>query len=141
MSMEEDFLMLIRRDRTIADVVGNRISEDVRPQDTDEPAIVISRLSGGHEHMITGSAGWARPVMHVMCFAPKATTANKLRDKVRETLQGFSGVVGNTNFGGIILDDEDHDYIEPLDANDKNGTFARLLVFSVMHSERIPTFS
>ena len=140
MSMEEDFLMLIRRQPAIADLVATRISQDVRPQDTDEPAIVISRLSGGHEHMLAGSAGWSRPVMHVMCFAPKATTANQLRDKAREALQGFSGVVGNTNFGGIILDDEDHDYLEPLDANDR-GTYARLLVFNVMHSERIPTFS
>lgn len=140
MSMEEDLLMLLKRTVGVTEITGNRISLDVRPQDTDEPAIVISRVSGGHEHQLTGSAGWARPVMHVMCFAPKATTANTLRDRVRSALQGFGGVVGYTNFGSITLTDEDHDYIPPVDANDR-GTYARLLVFDVLHLESIPTFS
>ena len=81
------------------------------------------------------------PVMHVMCFAPSAITANNLRDKTRMALQGQGGkAVGQTRFMSIILDDEDHDYIPPIDASDR-GTYARLLVFSVQHEEQIPTFS
>jgi hypothetical protein len=139
--MEEDFLLLLRANRDVVGIVGNRISLDIRPQDTDEPAIVVSRISGEHEHQLSGSAGFAMPVMHVMCFAPSAVSADNLRDKVQATLQGDGGkTVGQTRFMSIILDDEDHDYIPPLDASDR-GTYARLLVFSVLHEEQIPTFS
>lgn len=140
MSMEEDIVMLLRRTPGVADIVGTRISLDMRPEKGDEPAIVISRVSGGHEHQLTGSAGYAMPAMHVMCFATKATLANNLRDHVREALQGFGGVVGETNFGSITLVDEDHDYIDAGDGSDQ-GTFARLLVFNVLHLERQPTFN
>jgi hypothetical protein len=139
--VEEDFLLLLKKSRDLVALVGNRISLDIRPQDSDEPAIVVSRVSGGHEHDLYGSVGFARPVMHVMCFASRAILANQLRDKVRMALQGFSGVVGKTNFGAVILDEEDHDYQPPIDANDLTGTFARLLVFTVLHGEQIPTFS
>lgn len=140
MSMEEDFLMLLRRSPRVHELTGKRIVLDKRPEKGDEPAIVISRVSGGHDHTLTASGGWARPVLHVMCFANEAIQANQLRNAVRETCQGFSGVCGDTNFGSITLDDEDHDYVDPGDGSDQ-GTFARLLVFTVLHSERIPTFS
>jgi hypothetical protein len=140
MSMELDFLTLLRRTPAVYELTGTRISIDRRPQKGNEPAIVVSRISGGHDHTLTASGGWAQPVMHVMCFADDAIKANNLRDIVRNALQSFSGVVGNTKFDSMILDDEDHDYLEPIDASD-SGTFARLLVFRVLHSERIPTFS
>lgn len=138
MSMEEDFLSLLRADRDVKAIVGTRISLDVRPQSSDDPAIVVSRVSGGHEHQLTGSAGFAQPVMHVMCFAASAIEANNLRDKVRLCLQAVGNrAVGQTFFGSLTLDDEDHDYLPPVDANDR-GTYARLLVFSVLHLEQIP---
>lgn len=140
MSMEEDLITLLRRSPVVAEIVGTRISQDVRPQRGNDPAIVINRLTGAHEHDLLGSAGYAAPTFHVMCFTNRATTANRLRDAVREAMQGFSGVVGDTKFGSITLDDEDHDYIEPLDDSDQ-GTYARLLVFQVLHLERVPTFS
>ena len=138
--MEEDLLMLLRRTPAVAELAGTRICLDERPQDSDEPAVVITRINGGHDHTLTQSAGWAKPTMHVMCFAPKATTADSLRDQVREAMNGFSGVVGETNFGAILLDDEDHDYMPPIDASDR-GTYARLLVVTVVYQESIPTFS
>lgn len=140
MSMEEDLLMLIRRSPGVKELIADRASIDVRPQDTDEPSVVVSRINGGHDHMLSGSAGWGKPTMHVMCFAPRAVLANKLRDRVRSAVMGFSGVVGETNFGSITLEDEDHDYIPPIDANDR-GTFSRLLVIDVLHSEAIPIFN
>jgi hypothetical protein len=141
MSMEEDFLSLIRANKDVVGMIGNRLSLDVRPQDSDEPAIVVSRISGGHEHQITGSAGYAMPVLHVMCFAPSAVSANRLRDYARMALQGVGNkVVGQTKFLSLILDDEDHDYLPPIDASDR-GTFARLLVFLVLHEEPIPQFN
>jgi hypothetical protein len=139
--MEEDLLTLLRREPQIAEFVGNRISQDIRPQDTDEPAIVVSRIDGAHEHQLTGSAGFAMPTMHVMCFAPSAVTANELRDRTRDVLQGVGGkTVGDTKFMAIIFDDEDHAYIPPIDASDR-GTYARLLVIGVMHEESIPAFN
>lgn len=140
MSMEEDFIALLRRSPAIADIAETRVHIDKRPEKEYEPSIVVSRVSGGHDHTLTASGGWARPTLHVMCFANKAIEANTLRNKVRETCQGFSGVVGETKFDSITLDDEDHDYIDAGDGSDQ-GTFARLLVFDVLHSERVPTFS
>lgn len=138
--MEEDFLLILKKNKDLVALVGNRISIDDRPSGP-EPAIVVSRVSGGHEHQLSGSVGFARPVLHVMCFASRATTANHLKETARKALQGFSGVVGRTNFGSLVLDDEDHDYEPPLDAGDLTGTFSRLLVFTVLHGEQIPTFS
>lgn len=140
MSMEEDFITLLRRSPQITDIAGLRVHLDKRPEKENEPSIVVSRVSGGHDHTLTASGGWARPVLHVMCFANRAIQANTLRDKVRETCQSFSGNVGDTQFDSIVLEDEDHDYIEAGDGGDQ-GTFARLLVFTVLHSERIPTFN
>ncbi len=140
MSMEEDVVMYLQRIPAIAELVGTRVTIDYRPQDTNDPAIVVMRIDGGHEHMLTGSAGWARPMFHVMAFADSAVKANKLRDRMRTALNGFSGVVGETNFGAILIDDEDHDYIPPIDANDR-GTYSRLLVCNVIHAEYIPQFN
>jgi hypothetical protein len=140
MSMEEDFLLVLKKSGDLLEIVGNRISIDVRPESNAEPALVVSRISGGHEHQITGSAGYAMPVIHVMGYAPTAVQANRLRDAARRALQGFSGIVGQTKFMSIVLDDEDHDYDPPIDASDR-GSFARLLVFSVLYEELIPTFS
>lgn len=140
MSMEEDFLLVLKKSLDLVAIAGDRISIDNRPQGNSEPNIVVSRISGGHEHQLSGSAGYAMPVMHVMCYAPLATQANRLRDVTRLALQGFSGTVGQTKFMSIILDDEDHAYDPPIDGGDR-GSFGRLLVFSVQYEELIPTFS
>jgi hypothetical protein len=136
MSMEQDFLLVLKKSRDLKEIVGNRISLDTRPQDTAEPAIVVSRRSGGHEHHLRGSAGFAMPTMQVTCVAPQATYANRLRDKVRLSLQGFGGWVGQTDFMSIVLVDESHDHEWPLDAGDR-GSFIRSLFFNVQYKARL----
>ena len=140
MSMEEDFLQVLKRNGDLVSLVGNRISLDKWPQSFDEPAIIVSRITGGHEHQLSGSAGYAMPIMHVMCFARPAPLANRLRDTVRLALQGFSGIVGQTRFMSVMFIDETHSYEPDTDANDR-GSFGRLLSFDVQYEELIPTFS
>ena len=119
--------MLLRRTPFVRDEVDLRISQDHRPPGK-EPALVVSRVSGGFDKLLNGRANWSRPMFQVTCYAPRATEANKLRDYVRRSLQGFSGNVGQTQFGSVILDDEDHRYIPGIEADD-TGTYARALVF------------
>ena len=130
MSLETDVIMLLRRTPFVSELVASRIHQDRRPQGFDEPAIVVQRETGGHAQFLSGYISHSQPTLSVSCYATHAPAANRLRDNVRRALQWFSGVVGQSKFGSIVLDDEDHDFVFSLDGD--GGTFVRRLLFRVV---------
>lgn len=110
------------------------------PQSAQRPAITYQRVTGGHEHRLTGSSGTAIPTFELDCWADSYEAADQLAEAVRQVMQGFSGTMGSTTVHSVILDDEADQFTPPSDGSD-NGIYSITLRYRIRHTESIPALS
>lgn len=103
----------------IASLAGSRIYRGHAPQGAISPLteswlpfIVLQRITGGHEHELSGGAGIAQPTIQIDCIAPTYGQAKELSEAVRAVLQGYSGAMSSDTVRVATLENE-IDIIEP----------------------------
>ena len=83
--------MLMQSD--VADLVSDRIYEDIAPNKTKEPYVVWQELSGDPVHNLDCPADIDHIMYQVMCYDANQTTAYEVRDAVRKVLEQHSHIL------------------------------------------------
>lgn len=108
MSMESDFLALLKSDATILGLVTTagktRIYPSTFAQATANPAIRYMKVTGSTGLHMQGSDGLSDAIVQVdVRSSVGAVEAWTIRDALVAKLHGFSGVQGGTDFDRIGL--------------------------------------
>lgn len=124
-------------------LVGTRIHWQMIPQSERAtaayPCITYRRDIGGHGHDIDGSSGFAAPVFDFFVWGQGTEEVEAAAEQLRLSLQGFTGVMGETQVHGITLDDDRDFYFEPRQG-EKVGLWAINHRYKIEHAESIPVF-
>lgn len=103
------------------------------------PRIVIRKISGGHEHTLDGSAGFATPRIQFMAQATSYVTAKRLAYQIRMALQGFRGTMNGNTVGSVTIEDDvDLPYEPPINASDV-GVYPVAIDALFHHQESLAT--
>lgn len=139
MSVRGDLINYLLGRAAIIALVEQRIFRVKRPQgDRALPAIVISRISGGHGHLLDGGAGWAQASFQLSVFADTNAAAETVAEAVRDAMQGFiGGVWGSTEVDSVTLTNELDLYEADATAGD-NGTHHLMLEYLIVHTVSVP---
>lgn len=78
-------------DASIAALVGARVFPNALPQDTDMPAIVLTKVSGWRYAQLRGPASLARPRVQVDSWDTTQDGAVALGALCRQRLEGYAG--------------------------------------------------
>lgn len=103
MNAELAVYSLLKDAPAIIALVADRIFPLLAPQDVDVPFLVYQRVSGVRWRSLSGPSGMAQPRMQVDAYAMTYSGAKTLATAVRQTLDGFRGVVAGIRVGGIAL--------------------------------------
>lgn len=93
----------------VTDVVGARIYSEVAPQTVDNPNIVFNVITISHENTMSTAASYATARVQVDCRATTRSAAGDLKDKVRVSLDDYSGTSGSVVISSVaaIMTTED----------------------------------
>ena len=131
--VEPGFRTLLATDTAVTAVVGDRIYQQVKPQDAPSPCIVLTRVSTSYIRQINGVAGATRGRMQVDVFGPSYQVAKELAEKVRSRLDRFTGDVAGTRFKYVLADDERDLPAAPLEGQ-ATPLFAVSIDFRFLHA-------
>jgi hypothetical protein len=104
--MEGALIDLIKADTAIAAVVGARVYPVRRPQGSEYPVVVVTRISGQPLYADEGEVGLQQARVQVDSMAMTYTAAKDLAQLVRTRLSAFDGVNAGITFSYIMLDEE-----------------------------------
>lgn len=110
------------------------------PPSSSFPAVMYRRASGGHEHDLDGSAGYAAPLFEFHVADPNPATVETICEALRQELQGFRGLMGSTPVQRCTLEDEQDEYVES-QIGDDAGFHVTVLTYRIGYTESIPTFA
>ena len=122
---------------TVTDLVGQRIYPIIAPQTGELPCIAYRKIEGGHEHLVTGSAGHARPTFTLTVWALDPDTVDDIAEALRLVLQGANATWGAYQVTGLTLDGDSDEWVDPNDGED-NGVYGCTLRISFRHAEPAP---
>jgi hypothetical protein len=108
------------------------------PRAARYPVIGISRVSGGHEHVLSGAAGYATPRIQLDVWSTSMVTTLAVAEAVRQVMQGFKGTMGSTTVSSVVLENEIDLTEEPDDGSDL-GIEHRVLDYFIRYTESIPS--
>lgn len=112
------------------------------PETFARPALLYARAVGGHEHVLTGSAGYALTRFKLECLGDTYAQCDALAEAVRQAADGAENkTIGGVTILGMTIDEEEgdqDDYYPPIDASDA-GVYVIRLFYDVMYLESIPT--
>lgn len=104
--MEADFHKLLASLAALAGLPAERVTPNRRGQGEGLPAIVYQTVSGPREQSDDGFIGIVQKRMQVDCYARTYTEAKRLAGRVILGLEAFRGVLGDTDFRLITVEDE-----------------------------------
>lgn len=104
--MEAALIGVLLADPAITNAVGQRVYPLQRPQGSDYPSIVSTRISGQPLYDDDGEVGLQNARVQVDSFGRTYTEAKDLAQLVRARLSAFSGLHAGINFSYIMLDEE-----------------------------------
>lgn len=95
-------------DTAITDIVGDRITLNILPQDPVYPAITFEVMPGtGSEHSMDGASGHSRPRVRVTSWNDDdhggADVILSLQEDIRKAFQGLIGTVAGVRLQGGIF--------------------------------------
>jgi len=82
------------------------------------PAIVYNRISSQHVHHLRGGAGIAKARYQIDCWGRSLDDSEDLAEKIRLSLQGYAGPMGNAVVTAVVLDSMFSNYEGPVDDSD-----------------------
>jgi hypothetical protein len=124
--IEQAIYARLSADAAVTALVGTRVYPVVAPQKTAKPFIVYRRIDTEHANSKTRgrTTDSARALVEVQAIASTYSGARALAEKVRLSLQNYSGAVsiaggGTVNIGGIISQGEADEPEMPSDMSDE----------------------
>lgn len=114
MSMTTDLLHALRQAAPVDAMVADRIYPRRLPAEPTFPALVYQLINQPRDYAHDGPSKLARPTVQVSCWGgggdSAVADAERLADRVRAALDGFSGRLGGGMIvGGLMLIDERDD--------------------------------
>lgn len=106
MSLEAEILNLLAADAPVAAIVGNRLRLEWLDQNTTQPAIALTRISGGREPGLNPANYFSRARVQIDCQAATYETTKTLAAAVVSVLHGYNGPAGAYQIDSITLDNE-----------------------------------
>jgi hypothetical protein len=102
--MEEALLALLTAHEPLADLVGDRIAWDVKPQGDADPSVTLHLISDPPDYHMQGPSGYVQSRVQIDVRAPHRTQAKAAADAIEALLSGYSGTVGGVRFQGVFKD-------------------------------------
>lgn len=123
--------------------ITTRISLSRSNQSDALPRIVLHLISANHEHHMTAASGKVIGRVQVDCHARTPVAAGTLAEAVRQSLDGYRGLLNATTHVSMMhLADERTQYTPPHEGRDESGGVDTVqLDFSVGWTVSIPTFA
>lgn len=133
------------RARLVADAgvsaITTRFSMSVSNQSDAPPRGTLHTISGNHEHHMGAATGIVQGRVQIDCHATSPVNADLLAEAVRQSLDGFRGLLGSTNVSTCHLADERSLVTPPVDGRDQTGSvFTKQLDFTIGYRVSVPTF-
>lgn len=121
-------------DSNISALVVARVYPIVLPQGVKQASVVYSRISGGGDYDMQSSTGYVRPRIQIAAWAPKADDAVTLANRVKDRIDGYSGVMGTglaaVTVQGVFMADEREMY------DDSVQMYGVMRDYFIHHEER-----
>lgn len=127
--MEETLAALLLTDTAVAAIAGNRVSWSERQQGAALPALVLHRISGGRDYLMTGPSGFVGSRVQADCWAESYKDAVRLSRAVRVALSGYS----SGDLQGAFIDAERQSVEKETDGAQRY--FRVSLDFMIFHAE------
>jgi hypothetical protein len=135
----------------IAAIIGTRCGPLAQTQKTKKPYIVLTTVSGDHQHHLGGASGLTFERIQVDAYAETAAQLNDLADAIRNRLDGIKKTTvtvpasdsepqGTLEIDACILVDDSDESQAPNDGKDL-GDFRHRLDFRVSAAEPIPSLT
>ncbi len=142
LQVEIAFNLLLRDDTAVTALVGARIYNSHAPQTYAGPYIVHRDASRETPDALDGSLGLRKTRIRVYSAAKQYDQARAIDEAVRMAVEGFSGVVSNTDSPPDTLRIQ---YIKPVFSHDggdpETKTEEIITDYEVTAHEEIPVFS
>jgi hypothetical protein len=117
----------------LSNLISDRLYPGILPEEAGYPAVAYIRVSTPRLYGIGGPMGYAEPRIQFSAFARTYAETVNVIAALRTILDGFRGVMGDTNVREISSDNElgEHDGgYEPV-----SKTYQRRIDFYVAHEE------
>uniref|UniRef100_A0A6M3JYL9 DUF3168 domain-containing protein n=1 Tax=viral metagenome TaxID=1070528 RepID=A0A6M3JYL9_9ZZZZ len=132
MLIEQALMTYLLAQTTITAYVGRRIYFVEATQPTEQPYMVISKISGVRLQSHEANTHLAHPRFQFTVFAEAYSDAKGCISALQTSLQGYSGTMGGVSgvvVGGAFYDDE-----TDLDRGDK-GLYGVAADYIILHGE------
>jgi len=134
MAIAKALCTILGRAEAVTNIIGSRMSPLFLPADTELPALVYQQVGGPRDHVTAGPSGLAEPRFQITCWAATYKKADELADAVRQTLDGFSGIIDSVIVQVIhLLDESDMPGTRP--DNKALSRYGKRLDFQIGHKE------
>lgn len=110
--MEEDLIALLLADAGTAALVGNRITWSTRPQASQLPALVLSKVSAARDYHLQGPSGLNESRVQVDAWGSSFGTVIRAARAVEAALSGLRATHRSTIFQGAFLESERQSFEE-----------------------------
>jgi len=132
--VEEGLTQKLLNESGVFDEVGNSIFPEIAPHGTAAPYIVMSKVSGTHEHVLGGTAGLVFNRIQLDMWSDTIRGSRIIADEVRKAIDGYSGVMGNPFAQHCIMEDEGTE-VEFGEKNRDQRAFGVRQDYIIAHSE------
>ena len=95
MAIQDGIYAFLIADAGVSAIVGTRVYPILMPQNPTFELITYQKISGVRGKQLSGTTGYARPVIQIDCWAESFLTAQTLADAVRSAVDGYSGLMGS----------------------------------------------
>lgn len=123
---------ILAADSAVVSIVTDRIWLGVRPQNERRAGIVLTLVTGEHEHTLEERTHVTGTVQ-VDCLASTYREARELAAKVITAIDGYSGVAASTTIDWLMVETESDVPTQPLEGAAVAPTFGVSLEVSFMH--------
>lgn len=118
MSLESEILDVLALSSAVTILTGSRLRFEWPDQDTEIPAVVLTRVGGGRESALASANYFEDALLQLDCFADTYATVKALAAAVKAALHGYTGSAGSFTIAGVYLRNE-------TDLSEKDGDFER----------------
>lgn len=141
MSMLTDLRSRLAADSGVS-AITTRVAMYVSNQSDALPRITIHQVSGDHEHHMLAATGKAIGRVQINCYASTPVGSETLAEAVRQSLDGFRGLMGSTFVSMCHLEDERSQIDEPKEGrNESGGVYSVQIDYTIGWTVSVPTFS
>lgn len=132
MLIEQALMTFLLAQMTIKAYVGRRIYFAQAPQNTTEPYLIVSKITGARAKSHEGNTHQASPRFQLTVFAKKYSDCKNCLAALQAVLQGYSGTMGGA--GGVAVNGAFYDDETDLDPGEE-GLFGVAADYIIQHSE------